>query len=437
MQISKNPPRGTYDLFPEEYAVRKYIFDTWRRVCTNFGYQEYLGPIVESADIWRAKSGEDVGGSELTLITDRTGAPSELALRPEMTPTVTRMVCKIYNETPKPIRYFSIANFYRNERPQRGRNREFWQLNFDLFGSDSLYADVEILQLAIVLLLAFDAPENSFRMSLGNRKIINFFLEEVLSLSEDKRKQVVRTMDKWKKLPRETFEETLRTAEIPEDGISKVVSFMTSGNLEELAKNFPAMTETDGYKELLTVFEKLDALGYGKYVSFDPSLIRGFDYYDGMIFEIFDLNPENTRSMFGGGRYNGLASIFGEKSFPAVGSGPGDETFRLFLEGWNLIEPIRTLTAKAVYYVPLLADELYGDVQAISSSLRAEGKVVETGVEVTAIRKAFEYANKRKLSYVVIYGTDEQGRGIYKLKDLESGDEKEVSMEVRSKITAE
>lgn len=148
--ITNQPPKGTYDWLPEEFKVRKYIFDTWREVCTSFGYQEYLTPLLEYADIYRVKSGEDVGGKELTIITDRGGR--ELALRPEMTPSVTRLVTKIYKETAKPIRLFSIANFYRNQAPQKGRNREFWQLNFDIFGTHSINADIEIIQVGIEIM---------------------------------------------------------------------------------------------------------------------------------------------------------------------------------------------------------------------------------------------------------------------------------------------
>ena len=133
MQISNTPPKGTADWFPEEYKVRKYIFDSWRKVCLSYGFEEYLGPLIESIKIWEAKSGEDVGGSELTQITDREGKLSGLAIRPEMTPTVTRMVSRKWKEIEKPVKWFSIANYYRNEKPQKGRNREFWQLNADIF----------------------------------------------------------------------------------------------------------------------------------------------------------------------------------------------------------------------------------------------------------------------------------------------------------------
>ena len=209
MSLSLNPPKGTADRKPEEFRVRKYIFDTWRTVCESFAYDEYLGPLVEDVAIWEAKSGEDVGGTELTKITNRKGEISTFALRPEMTPTVTRMIAKYQREYTKPIRWFSIANFYRNERPQRGRNREFWQCNVDLFGSESLTADIEVLQMACETMKAFGATSEQYQLHLNDRRVVDSFLFS-LELDEDLRKEAVRTMDKWDKMNEENFLETLQ-----------------------------------------------------------------------------------------------------------------------------------------------------------------------------------------------------------------------------------
>ena len=201
MALSNLPPKGTADWFPAEFKVRKHIFDTWRRVCQSYGFEEYLGPLVESIDIWKAKSGEDVGGSELTQITNRDGELDGLAIRPEMTPSVTRMVSRIWKETEKPLKWFSIANFYRNEKPQKGRNREFWQLNCDIFGEEFLRADIEVLTLALELLRAFNPPSGSYKLKLNHRKLITGFLVEVLGITdEDKQKRITRLMDKYEKL---------------------------------------------------------------------------------------------------------------------------------------------------------------------------------------------------------------------------------------------
>ncbi len=417
-KLSNQPVKGTADWFPEEYAVRKYIFDTWRKVCISFGYQEYLAPVVENAEVYRAKSGEDVGGTELMSFFDRGGR--EMAIRPEMTPSVTRMVTQIYESSPKPIRYFSIANFFRNEKPQKGRNREFWQLNADMFGSDSINADIEVLRLSLELLLAFNPPKNSFVLNVNNRKLIDYILNEIAKVTETQRIQVVRVLDKWQKLPIEEIRTRLAVAGLSANQTRNLELFMTSTNSEQLVKNLPEIKESEGFKEIETIISTLNNLGYSEWVAFQPNIIRGFDYYDGMVFEVSDKNPENPRALFGGGRYNGLAGIFGSQSFPAVGFAPGDETTKLFLQGWNLIpENLKPVT----YYLPLLSEELVEPASKLAQKLRNEGKNVIQGLELQKFGKAFDYANKIKADYVVIFGEDERGRGEYQIKDMKKGEQ--------------
>lgn len=229
-QISNTPPKGTSDWFPEEFKVRKHIFDTWRRVCKSYGFEEYLGPLVESIDIWKAKSGEDVGGSELTQITNREGKLDGLAIRPEMTPTVTRMVSRIWKETDKPVKWFSIANFYRNEKPQKGRNREFWQLNADIFGEESLRADTELLTLSLEIMRAFNAPKGSYKLRLNHRELINGFFEVILGITDSAvRTDLMRLLDKYEKMKTEVFDEQLTKLGVKD--AHPVHQFMTAKNL--------------------------------------------------------------------------------------------------------------------------------------------------------------------------------------------------------------
>lgn len=423
MNLSNQEPKGTRDWLPEEFLIRKYIFDTWRRVCLRYGFEEYLTPLVESADIYRAKSGEDVGGKELVTFKDLGGR--ELSIRPEMTPSVTRMVTKIYGASPKPLKYFSIANFMRNEKPQRGRNREFWQLNCDTFGSDSLGADIEILQLALDLMLEFDPPQDSFVLGLSSRKLIDGVLE--LSgagrLAKDKKTLVVRTLDKWNKLKEAEIAGRLEDAGLNKASQEILVKFMSSRSLEMLLTALPELKNNQGLMDIAKSLEVLESLGYGDWLEFNPAVIRGFDYYDGLVFEVFDKNPENNRAMFGGGRYNGLAEIFGEKNFPAVGFAPGDETTRLFLESWDLLKEISIEQPKK-YYLPLLNKELVSELNRLAKELRGQGKNILVGLEEQKIGKALELANKKKLTKVIILGVDEAKQGIYKVKDMESGEEK-------------
>lgn len=423
-KLSNQEPKGTRDWLPEEFLIRKYIFDAWRRVCLRYGFEEYLTPLVESADIYRAKSGEDIGGKELVTFTDLGGR--ELSIRPEMTPSVTRMVTKVYASSPKPLKYFSIANFMRNEKPQRGRNREFWQLNCDVFGSDSLAADIEVLQLALDIMLEFDPPQDSFSLCLNNRKLIDAVLDlsGANSLALDQKISVVRTLDKWEKLGEDIIKERLEEAGLDKKARLIIGKFMTSRTLEELNENLPGINDNPGFKELANAMRALDDLGYGEFISFNPAVIRGFDYYDGLVFEVFDKNPENNRAMFGGGRYNGLAEIFGEKNFPAVGFAPGDETIRLFLESWKLTDKI-SAGAPERFYLPLISANLYPEINRLAKELRGQGKNVLVGLEEQKVGKALEFANKKNISQVIILGEDEAKQGIYKIKNMTSGSESE------------
>ena len=421
--LSNQEPKGTRDWLPEEFLLRKYIFDTWRRVCLRYGFEEYLTPLVESADIYRVKSGEDIAGKELVTFEDMGGR--ELSIRPEMTPSVTRMVTKVYASSPKPLKYFSIANFMRNEKPQRGRNREFWQLNCDTFGSESVSADIEILQLALDIMLEFDPPQDSFVLAISNRKLIDAVLElsGAANLNSDNKISVVRTLDKWAKLSPDDIKERLTVAGLDKEAIKILEKFMASSSLDSLLKNIPELKNNVGLIETAKIIETLEDLGYGDWLEFNPTVIRGFDYYDGMVFEVFDKNPENKRAMFGGGRYNGLAEIFGEKNFPAVGFAPGDETTKLFLESWELLNKIKDV-APQKYYLPLLNISLKDKVNQLAKELRCRDLNILVGLEEQKIGKALEFANKKNITKVIIIGEDEIAKGIYKIKDMVSGEEK-------------
>ncbi len=415
--LSNLPVKGTSDWFPEECAIRRYIFDTWRRVNRQFGYEEYLTPILESAEIYRAKSGADIGGKELMTMTDQAGR--ELALRPEMTPSVMRMVTHLYRQSPKPLRLFSIANFWRNEKPQRGRNREFWQLNTDIFGSNSLNADFEILQLALELMLAFGPARGSFTLYLNHRNLLNTILTDIANIPGALRLATVRVLDKYQKLGEASFYSALQELGLQQHSIQVLRQFMQSQNMEHLLEFFPMLRNDAAYQQLTYLLTTLQQCGYGQWIAFNPSIIRGFDYYDGMVFEIFDQHPENLRALFGGGRYNGLAGIFGQDNIPAVGFAPGDETMRLFLTSWNLLPD--SLPATRVIYIPLLDEQRLVDVAALAAELRQAGYCVEQGVEAQSMKQALKYANRKQFPYVTLIGEDEAAQGDISLKNMKTG----------------
>lgn len=428
MALSNIPPKGTSDRFPQEFTIRKYIFDTWRGVCKKFWYEEYLWPLVENADIRRAKSGEDIWWSELTLITDRTGKISDFALRPEMTPSVTRMVSRIYVETTKPIRFFSIANFYRNEKPQRWRNREFWQLNIDIFGSHSFYADMEILQVAIEIMLAFQTPKNSWLLYLNSRQIIDYILDQEVLLPSEKKTEIVRLMDKREKLKREDFIVMLQDHWLNIGQIDKIINYLWIEDIFELAQKFPNINENQWYRDLYDIFTKLTSLWYDWCFQFKWSLIRWFDYYDGTVFEVFDMHPDNRRAMFWGWRYNWLAEIFWSKSFPAVWFAPWDEAMKLFLESRWMIDAIVEKQKQEVYYIPMLDAWSYDVYYRLAQTLRNTWCMVQQWLELQWVGKALQYADKKWIQYVVLFWEWEKASWIYKIKNMKTSEEKEIKL---------
>lgn len=409
--ITNQPPKGTYDWLPEEFNIRKYIFDTFRSVCEDFGYQEYLTPLLEYADLYRAKSGEDVGGKELTIITDRGGR--ELAIRPEMTPSVTRMVSKIYQNTPKPIRLFSIANFYRNEAPQRGRNREFWQLNFDIFGSNSIYADIEIIQIGIEIMRKFRADATMFEVKLNNRKIVQEVLDKV-TIDKDLQIKIVRILDKYIKLTEVDFIKLLQNIGLDMENIVLLQKFMNCKTIEDIKI---ILVNSENITEFEVCISTLEDMGYSDFLTIDCSVIRGFDYYDGTIFEFFDKNPINRKAMFGGGRYNGLAQIFDMDAFPAVGMAPGDETMKLFLESWNLLKENETKSKPRLYFPRLIDNaKTYETVRVLLS----QKYTVTQGLDIERISgKLFTDAAKLGFTFICLLGENEILSQKYTIKNIE------------------
>lgn len=427
-RISNSEIKGASDWLPEEFALRKYIFDCWRRVCKRYGFEEYLTPLLERAEIYKAKSGEDVGGKELLVFKDL--GDRELAIRPEMTPSVVRMVSKNFKSEAKPLKYFSIANFFRNEKPQRGRNREFWQLNCDIFGSDSLMSDLEMIELAIDILLEFNPPKNSFVLKINNRQLLDEFLNYI-ELEEKNKIQVLRILDKKDKLSEKDFEKSLIDLNLTEKQIKEINTFLMGEKSDiflELINGSEKLQTV--YNNLISFIKNLVNDGYGDFIVFDPSIIRGFDYYNGIVFEVFDLNPKNNRAIFGGGRYDGLAKIFAEENFPALGFAPGDETTKLFLESWGLLENIKNSINQNLYYLPIIDISLLKETKDLAKKLRKEGKDVLISYDEIKIAKAFKFAQKKKIKNVIIFGSQEKENSCYKLKNLESGLEEIIKINI-------
>ena len=307
--ISTEPYKGVRDFYPEDMAVQNYIFDVWRKVVKNFGYLEYGASILELAELYRAKSSEEIVNDQMFTFKDR--GDRGVALRPEMTPTLARMVAGRRKSLKFPIRWFSIPNVFRYERPQRGRKREHWQLNCDILGVAGIEAEVEIISIAHTIMKSFGADDKDFEIRINSRKLLQKIYAPILK-NPSKPEEMFRLMDKKDKMEEKEFE-------------SEWQNLFTAPFKEAALEDSP---------ELSTIIKTLKDKNIE--TKFSPSVTRGFDYYTDIVFEVFDTDPENNRSLFGGGRYDNLLQIFGVEPVPAVGFGMGDVTIRDFLETHNL-----------------------------------------------------------------------------------------------------
>jgi len=423
--LSTSPYKGTKDFFPDEQLVQNYIFKKWREACLSHSFEEYQTPIIEPSEIWATES---IGNQELFTFEDLSGR--KLCLRPEMTPSVTRIVASRYKELPKPIKYFSIGSFYRNERPQKGRNREFWQVNADIFGEGNIYSDMEILSLAIDIMKSFKAPNESFTFYLNHRDLILQFLK-LINVPDNKIIPVVRIMDKYEKLTPHIFEEELGK-HLEDTQINQIAKFLTLEFLD-ITSIFPELEMNKGYLEIKEILETLNEIYPLVNVKFRASLVRGFDYYDGLVFEVFDLNPDNKRSLFGGGRYNGLAKLFQSENFPAVGFAVGNETFRIFLENWNLLpslENLRNKNSVCVFAVKNNEEDVSNE-SLIHYNFKVSNLIreklsnfrVETILEFKSASSGLDYSSKKEFSFAILLGPDEFLNQTISVKDLNTGEQ--------------
>jgi histidyl-tRNA synthetase len=414
-KISTESYKGVRDFYPEDLFIQNYIFSVWKNVVERFGYEEYSASVLEPAELYKAKSGEEIVNEQTYTFTDR--GDREVTLRPEMTPTVSRMVAGKAQELAFPLRWYSIPNLFRYEKPQRGRLREHWQLNVDFFGVSGSSADIEIVNIAYKIMTGFGAKNEDFIIRVNDRRLIKNLFER-FGLNEEASYKASKIIDKKDKISKDAFNTAFE--EILGDKTSEFVSL-----LESHEKLLDFLGESDVTKEMVQTIEELLALGV-KNVAFDPTLMRGFDYYTGFVFEVFDTDPENSRSVFGGGRYDELMDIFGTKKIPTVGFGAGDVTARDFLEKHNLLPIYRPRTT---IYVCIVGEEFRNHALDLAEKIRSMG--VNTAVDLSdkKLGDQLKTANKHKIPFVICIGEDEVKTGEYTLKNMDSREEKKVKLE--------
>lgn len=420
IKLSTQPYKGTTDTYPQEMLVRNLLFQTWSKVAKEYGYEEYDTPMLEEANLYRAKSGDEIANTQLYNFTDKGGR--EVALRPEMTPSVARMIAARENEIIKPIRWFNIGRYYRYEKPQRGRKREFFQLNIDIFGIPTIEAELEIIQFTMSVMDQLKAPKETYELRLNNRYLLDYLFSNILELEEEKKPIVARAIDNSLKMGPTKFKEYLFELELSETQVEKLLDFLTW----DISRLKDIKEESRGAKELLELFSKAKDLGIEN-IKFYPSIMRGFQYYTGTVIEMFDIgSSENPRALFGGGRYDDLLDIFGKEKLPAFGLGWGDITMLDYMKTYNLVPDIKTETD---IYITLLNKDLYLETNKLSQYLREQGLKVQTQLTEEKLGKQFKYADKKGFKWVAILGEEEIDKDVVQLKNMQTGESVSIKKE--------
>jgi histidyl-tRNA synthetase len=417
MALSTQPYKGARDFYPEDKRIQKYIFGKLREVVERYGYEEYDAPIIESFDLYAAKTGEEIVNEQTYSFEDRGGR--KVALRPEMTPTVSRMVAARRQELAYPLRWYSIPNLWRYERPQKGRLREHWQLNVDLFGVEGVAADEELVVLTDSIMRGFGSKQNMYKVRLNDRRFMNYLLHEYLQMDEVQSYSVSKLIDRMHKMEKADFIaqlDVLCTPSQREAGLSeRLLALLNATDVAELPED---LRDHESLHELKTMLSNLAERGITNAV-FDPTLMRGFDYYTGIVFEVFDNHPDNNRSLFGGGRYDGLVSLFGVEPVPTVGFGMGDVTLADFLNSHELLPK---LTPETHVYAVLIGNVAEKASQYIGE-LRQNGVNVAVDITGRDVGKQLKTADKKGIPFALIIGEEELGSEQFKLKNLHDGTE--------------
>ena len=414
------PPRGTRDFFPEDTALRNWLFDHFTQVARLFAFEAYDAPVVESADLYTRKAGEEIV-DQLYAFADKGGR--QLALRPEMTPSLARMVLQKGRSLALPIKWYSIPQCWRYERMTRGRRREHYQWNMDVFGVEDQSAEIELLAAITTFFKRVGLGPDDVGIKISNRRILQSALER-LGVPEDRFAQVCVLVDKLEKQPREAIKGEMVALGLEPDLVDRIVELLALTTLEQVADFLG--DKDPGVEEVRQLFELADrGYGLGPWLRFDPSLVRGLAYYTGVVFEAFDRGA-SLRAICGGGRYDRLLSTFGGQDIPACGFGFGDAVIFELLKEKNLLPDLPNQLDDLVF--PFAA-ELRPAAMEVAARLRAKGRTTELVLQDKKMKWALKRANQLGARRLVLLAPQEWEAGKVRVKDLATGGEEDLSLE--------
>ncbi|MEU9688570.1 histidine--tRNA ligase [Amycolatopsis japonica] len=410
------PAKGTRDFLPAEMSVRTQVFGHLYDVLELRGFLRYDGPILEPAEIYERKSGQEIADQQLYTLTTKGG--ERLALRPEMTPSVARMIAGNAKSLQFPVRWYSHPNCHRYERPQRGRVREHWQINADIFGSDSVNCEIEIFELVHDMMSVLGATPDMFQVRANDRNLLSSALTDIVGVTAEQLPQVFTLVDRWEKSDRTKLSDTATEIGLTDKQFEKLTEILSSGSalLDELPEQV---------KENSNLVKVLNS-GAADLITFDPMIVRGLAYYTSTVFEVFDTSPENRRALFGGGRYSDLASLFTSQQIPGIGFGMGDVTLIDFLDTHGLTPKPRSEVDVVV--IPVV-EELTDAAREVAGRLRKAGLRTSTPVELRKLGKELTRADKAGARAVVIVGQEDWDAGNVTVRGLATREQQTVALD--------
>ncbi|MFW9987375.1 MAG: histidine--tRNA ligase [Candidatus Odinarchaeota archaeon] len=430
-KFSKEPLRGMKDFYPPALREYNWIIEILKDVVERYGYEEFRTPQIEPIEIFAAKSSDELVNEQSFIVEKKKG--ERLILIPELTPSLARMVAKKSQELKKPIRWFSIPTCFRYERPQKGRRREFKQPNVDILGEESLYADLEIFNIIIDIFIEFGATAEQFQIYYNSRRFMDSICNFILKIDKAKIPLVYKVLDKSEKMEEDEFEKYLVDTfqnELITQGILKLKDARSINELLEKFDDIPSdFYKSEGYIEIEKFNRLLKEVNISNYCTFSSGTVRGLDYYTGIIYEVYDMGTENIRSIFGGGRYDDLLSIFSDEKITGTGFGMGIYMLSLFLKTYNLIpEEIREKDYSDLIYIASINEDMSTYAFELAQLVRDEDFPCIIDYRFKNLKNQLKKANELGVIIVLIIGPEELNDRSVTIRNMISEEQKTVKL---------
>jgi histidyl-tRNA synthetase len=411
------PVKGTREFYPESMALRNFIYEKVRAASQSFGYQEWDGPFIESIDLYAAKSGEELVKKQSFVFEDRGG--DLVTLRPELTPSLARMIAAKQGELNFPLRWWSFGPFWRYEQPQKGRAREFFQWNVDMLGVNSPEADAELIAVAAAFLRSVGMNPQQATIFVNDRRLMDSQFD-TLGIEPARRMDISNLIDRRSKMKPDAWDAYALELGLAQKQLEA---------LKDTLNNFDLWRKNES---LVRLFSALEALGVREYVKFDPNIVRGLLYYTGTVFEAYETGGSLKRAILGGGRYDNLLTDVGGGQLPAIGFAMGDVVIGILLQEQGLLPEY--IPSPAPVLVTVFDETLWLKSYALAAELRLSGINAVVYPEPAKLPKQFKFADKMKMKMAVTIGPDEAEKGLVAVKNLSSGDQQIIPQSEAVKV---